>query len=361
MTTAPGKVRFFTCKIGYTGIGDQLSQLRTLYRIGRAFDLTYVHTPFGNLWCPGLDVNRFLGLDLGEERIEDFRGHRMLDVPYLALLDHLHRKQPLESMFSEQELRPPVLFRLCSAQEIYSTKPDVRAIPPGVRFDLSAKFSAAHKDATALNPFRTDKLKVAVHVRRGDCCWVEDNGVIVFPYRNKTVPLGASDVDLQRALPLSYYTAVLDDLFSVYSPDTCEIRIYSDGYGTRIWGPLRAKARLRLVLGLIAGYLGIPSAMTPRVSMFDLRVWPKLAELRREFDVFTKYGSSIEFRVGQSVALTKEVIGAFAFADVGIVARRGAFPDFALNLNPSQVVIHPGVDTTVALKELRVAGRNGRR
>jgi hypothetical protein len=43
MTKRPApKVRFFTCKVGLTGIGDQLSQLGTLYRIGRSFDLTYV-------------------------------------------------------------------------------------------------------------------------------------------------------------------------------------------------------------------------------------------------------------------------------------------------------------------------------
>jgi len=347
------RVRFFTCKIGYTGIGDQLSQLRTLHRIGRAFDLVYVHTPFGNLWCPGLDVNEFLGLDAGELRIADFRGYRILDVPYLVLLDQLRRNEPLERLFSEEQLRPPVLFRLCSSQEIYSNKPDARLIPPDVNFDLCAKFAAAHPNANQLSPFKTDKLRVAVHIRRGDCCWVRDNGNIVFPYRNKIVPVGASDVDLQRALPVSHYLSTLDQLFSSYPPERCEVRIYSDGYGSRLWGPLKARARIRLVLGLLAGYLRIPSRMTPTINMFSPAIQAKLAELRKEFDAFRRYGAGVELRLGQSVRLTKEVICAFAFADVSIVARRGAFPEFGLKLNPSQVVIDPGTDVETAMKTVR--------
>jgi len=351
-TTQPGsKVHFFTCRVTNSGIGDQLFQLRTLYGIGRSLELNYVHTPFENRWCPGLDINQFLGLDVGESHIKNFRGYRLLDVSYRMLLDHFRRSQPLESLFSPEELRPPVLFRFCTGQEIYSVIPDNREIRPGIRFDLSAKFSAAHRNVAELNPFRTSKLRVAVHIRRGDVCWIEDNGKILFPFKNKEIPAGVVDLDLQRALPLSYYMSVLDDLFSVYRRDECEIRIYSDGYGRRLWGTMRTRDLVRHVLGLMARYLRIESRMTTRVSIFDRRIRRKLGGLRTEFDSLRKYGGQIEFRVGQSVPLTKEVICAFAWADLIVVARKGAFPDLGLHLNPCQRIISPGTDLVSALRD----------
>jgi len=57
-----------------------------------------------------------------------------------------------------------------------------------------------------------------------------------------------------------------------------------------------------------------------------------MKELRREFDILRDYPTEIEFRVGQSVQLTKETICAFGYADVIVVARRGAFPDLGLRL-----------------------------
>jgi hypothetical protein len=348
----PGsRVRFFTCRISNSGIGDQLSQLHTLYRIGRSFELTYVHTPLDNRWCPALDINRFLGLDLGEEHLRNFRGYRILDIPYRVLLDQLYRNQPLESLFSSEELRPPVLFRLCTGEEIYSEKPDDRTIHPGIRFDVAAKFAAAHGNVADLNPFRTDKLRVALHIRRGDVCWVEDNGKILFPFRNREVPVGVVDRDLQRALPISYYMSVLDDMFSLYPPDECEIRIYSDGYGNRLWGTMKAKDRVRHVLGLIARYLRIESRRTTRVSIFDRSIRRKLTELKREFVGFQKYRTQIELRIGQSAPLTKEVICAFGWADVIVVARRGAFPDLGLGLNRSQRIVTPGADVLSVLRD----------
>jgi hypothetical protein len=354
MMVQPGgtTVRFFTCKIGLTGIGDQLSQLGTLYRIGRSFGLTYVHTPFDNLWCPGLDINHFLGLDLGEERIESFKEYRVLDVPYLVVLDHLHRKQPLESLFSEKELEPPVLFRLCSAQEIYSRKPDDHAVGSDTYFDLSAKFSIAHRNVADLNPFKTDKLRVAVHIRRGDVCWIEDDGKILFPYKNKEIPAGLPDKDLQRALPISHYVSVLDDIGSVCPLEQCEIRIYSDGYGNPFWGTLNAKGIVRHIAGLGLRYLRVPSRMTTKVSLLNPRIQGKLRRLRREFSVFQKYGPQAQLRIGQSAPLTQETICAFGWADVIVVARRGAFPDLGLRLNRGQRIIHPGTDAVSAVRDL---------
>jgi hypothetical protein len=37
-------------------------------------------------------------------------------------------------------------------------------------------------------------------------------------------------------------------------------------------------------------------------------------------------------------------LGAFAWADVIVIERPGAFPDAGLRLNPLQTVIHPGLD-----------------
>jgi len=349
---ASAKVPFFTCKLNYAGIGDQLFQLRTLYRIGRSFNLTYVHTPIDNRWCPGLDINRFLGLDLGEKRIEDFRGYRLLDVPYRVVLDHLHRRQPLEAFFSPDTLQSPTILRLCSAQEIYSTQPDDTAVDPNICFDLSRKFAAAH-EGDDLSPFRTNRIRIALHIRRGDCCWIEHDGKIVFPYRNKEVLKGAPDVDSERALPMSYYTSVLNAIFSTYPPAECEVRVYSDGYGNVLWGPLQLKDLIRHGLGLMYRCLHVRSRMIPRVGIFEGRIWRKMKELRREFDILRDYPTEIEFRVGQSVQLTKETICAFGYADVIVVARRGAFPDLGLRLNRSQRTISPGNDVFSALRQLR--------
>jgi hypothetical protein len=247
------------------------------------------------------------------------------------------------------------MFRLCSTKELYSRKPSERALHPNVSFDLPAKFAAAHRDLAELNPFRTDKIKVAVHIRRGDVCWIEDGNKILFPFKNKEIVAGRPDKDLERALPVSYYMSVLDEISLVHAPARCEIRIYSDGYGHRLWGTLRAKDLVRHITGLATRSLRIPSRFTTRVSLFDVGVQRKLMRLRRELEAFHKYGPEVQFRIGQSVSLTKETMGAFGCADIIVVARKGAFPDLGLGLNGSQVVIHPGTNVAKAVRELQVS------
>jgi len=114
---------------------------------------------------------------------------------------------------------------------------------------------------------------------------------------------------------------------------------------------MKAKDRVRHVLGLIARYLRIESRRTTRVSIFDRSIRRKLTELKREFVGFQKYGNQIEFRIGQSAPLTKEVICAFGWADVIVVARRGAFPDLGLGLNRSQRIVTPGADVLSVLRD----------
>src|SRR5690606_28044684 len=149
------------------------------------------------------------------------------------------------------------------------------------------------------------------------------------------------DVNLRRALPLDFYHAALDRLHADFGAENLEVRIYSDGVGWPVIGPLRGKELIRHLASRVLGWGGIRPQFAPRVNAFTWQVQRNLPTLRRELAAFARAYPGSVLRAGRSAALTRETIHAFASADIIVVARAHAFPDLGLGLNANQLRITP--------------------
>jgi hypothetical protein len=313
-----------------------LYQLSLGYDLGRACGLTYVHTPFRNRWCPSLNATKFLGLDIGERKIEEFSGWKFLDVHFIKAYDCHVAGKPLESLISAAALRPKVMYRFdFEAAERKSAIYNLPIAIPQLR--LASRFRAIHASKLdQINPFKTDKIKVALHIRRGDCTWVEYEGKAYFTYQHKYVALDSGDVDLTRALPMSYYTNTLDLLFSLAPKEEFEIRVYSDGHKRSLFPckeALKALCHSMNLLNILRKTTRRPLNYLPyNRSYCD-------GFTKSEFCVLGNFDADITMCIGQSEEVTKETIAAFAFADVSVIARPFSFPD--LVAEESQIKILP--------------------
>lgn len=325
---------YFTCKfIKNVGIGDQLYQLQTLYNLGKSLGLTYVHAPLPpSRWCQNLDLTEFLGLDIGEETLETYKNHRRIDLDAHTVAARFAAGDTLEKICPLLH-RSNIIYRLIFSEKLYLENPSYIELPLKYKFDLRKKFLNNQRRSKApLNPFQGNLISIAVHIRRGDCTWLEDDGRYFFPYMNKISDANSEDVDVGRAVPNEEYLKLLDTIFEQYDQKLFALKIYSDGIPELFWidMSLFQKIKHRFETGGLTSLLkknqpGIPC--TNSIFHSDLR--QRFHALKNEFDVYKKY-ANVTLRIGSDPALTKEIITAFAMADIAIVAREDSFPEVGL-------------------------------
>jgi hypothetical protein len=323
---------YFTCKTFKAGgIGDQIYQLQLMYNIGKSFDLTYVHTPPTNRWCKDLDITEFLGLDIGEEKISTFQEYRTVNVDAYAAAEALVTGVPRSQVFPQLG-QSNVIYSLVFSEKLFREHPDYIDVPVKWQLNLREKFFLAQKSSNTKNPFSGDLTSIAVHVRRGDCTWLEDSGKYIFPYGNRVTDADPNDVDVIRAVPTDRYIELLNKILDRYGKDQFEIRVYSDGIPDKFW--IDQSLVNRLKYWLMTGFLGFIFNRNPQQNRyvkynFDERIRRRFESLKSEFDAFKKYKNTTVC-IGSDPQLTKEVIHAFVSADIVIVARDEAFPEIGL-------------------------------
>lgn len=312
------------------GLGDHLGQLTTLYAIGCSLGWIYVHSPFRSFWCPGFDATDYLGLAIGEQTIGDVAEPRFLDISFAEALSLLDGDNVLLRKLSNRACDHGSIIRINATWDIYRHINHPRR--NGWSFRLCEKFNARHGNrACTITPFQTDKVKIAVHVRRGDCSWFPWNGEAVFAWSHKVVGLDSKDEDLDRAIPLSFYTEVFDVLFAEFGADNFEVRVYSDGH------------------------LSKPLIRSSKISNEEFL--EQVAVLESEFETLSSLWPHLSVQVGTSRALMEETIAAFACADIAVIGRRGklyvrggSFPDIIAG--ESQIRILPELEKSMWLPEV---------
>jgi hypothetical protein len=324
---------YFTCKlIRNVGIGDQLYQLQTLYNLGRSLGLTYVHSPLPpSRWCQNLDLTQFLGLDVGEKVLENYNSFRIKNIDSHQAASCLvgREEKSKDSLFSS-----PLnsIYRLVFSEKLYLENPDHIEIPLNHPFKFRDKFLAAQKNRNIPNLFSGKLISIAIHIRRGDCTWVEDDGKYFFPYMNKLIDADPEDVDVGRAVPIKQYLKLLDEIFEKYDQNLFELRVYSDGIPENFWMDTNYFEKIKYQL--LSGKLNSVFNQNQRKTKFNSHTFhdgvkEKFYGLRNEFDAFKRY-PNVTLRIGSGVELTKEIIAAFATADIAIVAREDSFPEVGL-------------------------------
>ncbi len=336
---------YFTCKfIKNVGIGDQLYQLQAIYNIGRIVGLKYIHSPLPpSRWCQSLDISNFFGLGLGEESIEFYRSksYKIIDISAHELAVDLFKGKNLEKLFNTPE-RSKTIYRLAFSKELYRENQHYIDIPSVFKFNFGEKFlNAQKKSLEAYSPFKKNLISIAVHIRRGDCTWLEDNGKYVFPYMNKVIPVNPNDIDVRRAVSHESYLRLLENIFERYDPNLFELRIYSDGIPEKFWVDLSLFEKIRQQIttkGIKSLFAQNQKILRSSDSIFYEKLKSRFDKLKNEFNVYEKFPNTT-LRIGTSPELTKEIITAFALADIAILARESSFPDLGLHDCSSQQIL----------------------
>lgn len=326
---------YFTCKlIKNVGIGDQLYQLQTLYNLGKIIGLSYIHSPIPpSRWCHQLDISKFLGLEIGEETLGSYQSYKIIDIDAYKIAHCFALGKSLASVLNASR-QSKAICRLVFSEKLYIENPCYVEIPLKYKFDFRKKFIEAQKKSLKIyNPFKENLISVAVHVRRGDCTWLEDNGKYFFPYMNKIIDANPNDVDACRAVQTQEYLKLIETIFESYNPNLFEIKIYSDGIPERFWMELNIFQRIKY--WLVNSRIGFLFNRNQKITKYNNTIFSenlkkRFYDLRNEFDVYNRY-SNVTMRIGQDVELTKEVITAFGMADISIVARDNSFPEIGLH------------------------------
>lgn len=336
---------YFTCKlIKNVGIGDQLYQLQAIYNIGRIVGLKYIHSPLPpSRWCQNLDVSGFFGLGMGEESIEFYKSkpYRIIDINAHEVAVDLVKEKKLEKLFNKPE-RANTIYRFAFSNELYRENQHYINIPLIFKINFREKFLNSQKNSLEIyNPFKKDLISVAVHVRRGDCTWLEEDGKYVFPYMNKVIPADSNDIDACRAVPNEIYLRLLENIFEQYDPELFELRIYSDGIPEKFWIDLSLFQKIRqqiITKGLMSLLkLNQRSSRSGNAILYR-KLKSSFERLKDEFNLYKKFPNTT-LQIGTSLELTKEIITAFALADITILARENAFPDLGLRDFSQQTLI----------------------
>lgn len=215
--------QYFCCSFSPNGIGDLMFQLQQLYNIGRSLGLEYLYRDLPrNRWSPDLDESDFLGLALGERQVRDFPDHTLVPIDAgiaaRAVLEH----RPIESVLPSPLPEKPII-ELVNSGLLYSAN---FSIPRNFSIDLRAKLVQRHGPAVFAR--RTDRLSIRVHIRLGDCTWVERAGRSVFVGKRK-VTANPQDPDILRSPLVPAFQPMIDLILESVRGRPYDLTIYSDG------------------------------------------------------------------------------------------------------------------------------------
>jgi hypothetical protein len=326
---------YFTCKfIENVGIGDQLYQLQILYNLGKTIGLEYIHSPLPpSRWCYHLDVSSFLGLEIGEETLDSYKSYKIKNVDAHKVAAFFASGRNLKQILNSPQ-DSKIIYRLVFSEKLYVENQSYVEMPLKFKFDFRGKFIQSQFNSKNIyNPFKENLISIAIHIRRGDCTWLEDGGKYFFPYMNKIIDANPNDVDVARAVPNKDYLKLLETIFEHYDPNLFEVKIYSDGIPEKFWMDISLLQKIKYWLATSS--LGFILNRNYRITQYnnaifyeDLKI--RFHELKNEFDIYKQF-SNVAMRIGQDAELTKEVITAFGMADISIVARENAFPEIGLH------------------------------
>jgi hypothetical protein len=199
------------------GVGSQFTRYVTAILVSRMFNLEFVHRSFVPNWQDKeCDWEKFLGFGEGELRYEDVIGNKSLKVVTIPRFSAEYLKRLwmfwLDTIINYNYPKDNVLFLQDGASFIPYDETTSEAYK-SIYTMLGKKYSQNRKKHPIESHFDETKLKVAVHVRRGD----------VTNYRTKNMPQGT-----WRWIDCEWYVAILQKINQNLEEQNLDIHIFSD-------------------------------------------------------------------------------------------------------------------------------------
>ena len=308
----------FTIQIHPAGIGDVLQQLTTLYVILFNACLTYFHSPVVTHQCKDCDFDTYLGLGVGEKTISEFKSPTVvgLGIKHFknGLLQEIHKQKGRGLLYSFN-LGPDVYELVHQDRQKGQLDENFR------RFKFHEKYWYARQQQPLESGFDEHKIKVAVHIRRGDCVGIEKNGKMILPFLNQIVPIDRFDWFSGH----ENVVKLLNTLLNRFGRETFDIHICSEGH-----------------------------LSYEQTLMKSREIEIALKNLENEFKVFRKY-PNVKLFVGNSHQKTLEAIHHFATADVIIKRSNSCFPNIGVRCRKKgdeSIVIHASSYDNTDLKKI---------
>lgn len=339
---------FFTIKLPeQVGLSDQLWHLSKLYTLGIALSYTYVHTPFK---CPrSYNVGycetvveklknilknstvihssspdkliEFIGLDKHELNINDkqFKSFNIVKIN----LDKIIEDNPVNSVSEFKKciesfgLSSKVKIYSFVTQGIYEFESKIDQIVSSANLDdstiknlkLPEKYWKAKEKFPGQFPVDNSKVKITLHIRKGDRTCINLNGKLVSVFASSIKLINSKDYkdELKQSLvDTTKAYNLIQEIFNKYGEEYFSVQVLSDGYQrtffTVIWAMIRGKIKLNLN---------------------DLKQLHKIKKtLSKEFNVFLRF-ANVSLIIGESKQNLFKSIHAIVCADILIVTSGG--------------------------------------
>lgn len=267
---------FFTIKFSgvNAGLSDMLIRLYSMYKIGKALSYQYVHTPFickrsyplnytdrvlkkiigDKVYQP---LNRFIGLDKCDMNIFDknFLHYNLVDLNIEDILENdcISNISELKNIIEgTNHTKKPTIYSFLTTKNFY--KFDTQSKVNNLLHDtvsiedfrdlVTKRYWKAREKWSISVPFDETKIKILIHVRRGDRACINLSERVICLHGHKAAI--ANDIDdivkrarsllgtenFQRPCAASEITLILQKIFDTYGASKFSTIILSDGYET---------------------------------------------------------------------------------------------------------------------------------
>lgn len=236
---------YFTIKCSAAGIGDQITQISLLYTFGKLLSYKYVHTPI-NCWRTSPSIGKFTGIDNWEITTEkkELKNYQIIEVALDQILmresvkNLLDCKKEISNLISSLYNDRNYIIALLWTGNMYKYMSKLNSINgrtiiheklnrKNFTFPFSKLYSKSIKNFSVNLPFVKNKLKIAVHVRRGDTAHIVFKNKIF--YGDGTCLQSLKNAPRQQ-IELAEFDYLLEKIFSLYGEDKFSVIILSDGY-----------------------------------------------------------------------------------------------------------------------------------
>jgi hypothetical protein len=315
--------QYFTVQLGGgSGLGAQLLQFEFLYLLGRLLSYQYLHQ---NFTCPrsSLKLYSFLGLENFDEKLSKFtspeEGSVQVDIDdHIILGCQQENAKSIQNYFNNlHKPNQTVILKFISWNHCKLLKKIVyKQFKTKSLFQSEVNLPLKYWNQRTITPvnsyFNQNKIKIAVHIRKGDTAVVKINQDLISCWQLKVQPNLSHLISVERInsindawakhIDTSDYYNIVKALFEHFGEDTFSVVLISDGYEKSFARIREAGQRLGL-------------------SLEDINKAEVLC--KSEFNIFLKH-SSVRCIIGEEESKLFESIHAVICSDI-VIYGHGSF------------------------------------